>query len=297
MTVDRELRSIVNGIYDLQQLRISIGNRIVASFRAKLGIKPSEDKKKRGKEADKLLKAIRQEYSRITDGIVKITMRLKVPKGSKLIHSTSEIMLIKQYENVLSCEKIVFKDMAEVVKTRPLWQIFFEPIKGCGAVVAGFIMAYINIEEAETVSKLWYYCGYGVEPDGKATSRRKEHLYDIPYIDKEGNPKTKKGIKHNPVVKSKLAFVLSRGLLTTKDYYKTEIYDPYKHRIKSDPKHADKKPKHIDNMAKRKMVKAFLQDLYPVWRGIEGLPVAKPFAEAKLGIKHGDHATTAPMKK
>jgi hypothetical protein len=56
MPVDKELRSVVNGIYDIQLLRIGIGNRIVASFRAKLGIKPSEDKKKRGKEADKLLR-------------------------------------------------------------------------------------------------------------------------------------------------------------------------------------------------------------------------------------------------
>ena len=291
MAVDFELRSIVNGIYDLQQLRISIGNRIVASFRAKLGIKPSEDKRKRAKEADKLLKAIRKEYNRITDGIVKITVKLKIPDGSKLIHSIPEVMLVKQYEHILSCEQDVFKDMAAVVQTRPLWSAFFEHVKGCGTVVAGFLLAYIDIHIAENVGKLWYYCGYGVESDGRATSRRPEHLIDIPYVDKDGNPQTKKGIHHNPKVRSKLAFVAARGLMTANDYYKTEIYEPYKHRIKNSPKHAKKTPRHIDNMAKRKMVKEFLKDLWPVWRELEGCDVTPPYAEAKLGIKHGDHST------
>lgn len=296
MPVDKELRSIVNGIYDIQQLRVAIGNRIVASFRAKLGIKPSEDKKKRGKEADKLLKAIREEYKRITDGIVKITMKIKIPKDNKLIGSLAEVMLIRQYEQVLECEGTLFTDMGTIVKTRPLWGLFFEQVKGCGAVIAGFLMAYVNIWEAETVSKLWYYCGKGVEPDGRATSRRAEHLYDVEYIDKKGELQTKKSIKHNPDLSSKLSYVLGRGLLTAKGHYKINVYDPYKHRTKTNPKHAKKTPAHIDNMAKRKMIKDFLQDLWPIWRTMEGLPVTDPFSVAKLGIKHGDHAPSVIRK-
>lgn len=291
MSVDHELRSIVNGIYDLQQLRISVGNRIVSSFRIKLGIKPSEDKKKRNKEADKLLKAIRKEYKRITDGIVKITVKFKIPKDTSLIASVAEVMLIKQYEDVLSCEEILFADMAAIVKTRPLWSAIFQHVKGVGPVVAGFLLAYVDIAKAFTVSKLWYYVGYGVEKDGFATSRRKEHLIEVEYIDKEGKVKTKWVIHHNPTVRSKLSFVLARGLITAKDYYYTETYLPYKNRIKNMPKHAKKTPAHIDNMAKRKMVKDFLRDIWPVWRKLEGLPVTPPYSEAKLGIKHGDHAT------
>jgi len=40
---------------------------------------------------------------------------------------------------------------------------------------------------------------------------------------------------------------------------------------------------HRHRMAIRYMVKMFLQDLYPVWRRLENLPVALPYAEAKLG--------------
>jgi hypothetical protein len=297
MAVDTELRSIVNGIYDLQQLRISMGNRIVSSFRIKLGIKPSEDKKKRNKEADKLLKAIRKEYKRITDGIVKITTKFKIPEDTSLIASVAEIMLIKQYEDVLSCEETVFADMAAIVKTRPLWSAVFEHVKGVGPVVAGFLMAYVDIVKAETVSKLWYYVGYGVEKDGFATSRRKEHLIEVEYEDKEGKIQTKWVIHHNPTVRSKLAFVLSRGLITARDHYYLESYLPYKNRIQSMPKHKDKKAAHINNMAKRKAVKDFLRDIWPHWRELEGLPATPPYSEAKLGIKHGDHAKIAPSPK
>lgn len=47
--------------------------------------------------------------------------------------------------------------------------------------------------------------------------------------------------------------------------------------------------------AMRVMVKAFLVDLYTEWRKLEGLPVVAPYAEAKLGIVHGEHASTAMM--
>jgi transposase IS116/IS110/IS902 family protein len=47
--------------------------------------------------------------------------------------------------------------------------------------------------------------------------------------------------------------------------------------------------------AMRVMVKAFLVDLYVEWRKLEGLPVFPSYAEAKLGIVHGEHASTAQL--
>lgn len=44
---------------------------------------------------------------------------------------------------------------------------------------------------------------------------------------------------------------------------------------------------HRHNMAIRYMVKIFLQHLYFAWRPLEGLPVAPTYAEAKLGLIHG----------
>ncbi len=50
---------------------------------------------------------------------------------------------------------------------------------------------------------------------------------------------------------------------------------------------------HRDMASKRYMVKQFLQELWLKWRELEGLPVTLSYAEAKLGIKHGDHASVA----
>ena len=36
------------------------------------------------------------------------------------------------------------------------------------------------------------------------------------------------------------------------------------------------------------MMKMFLLDLWKVWRALEGLPVTESYAEAKLGIRHGE---------
>lgn len=49
--------------------------------------------------------------------------------------------------------------------------------------------------------------------------------------------------------------------------------------------------KHRHMAATRYMVKMFLLELWTTWRELEGLPVTEPYAQAKLGIKHGDHAS------
>ena len=52
-TTQQELRSTVNGAYQIQKLRIQTGNRIVANFKIELGQKPGtseEDMDKKGKK-------------------------------------------------------------------------------------------------------------------------------------------------------------------------------------------------------------------------------------------------------
>lgn len=52
---------------------------------------------------------------------------------------------------------------------------------------------------------------------------------------------------------------------------------------------------HRHNAAMRAMVKALLVDLWVEWRKLEGLPIVPTYAEAKLGIVHGEHTSTAHM--
>lgn len=280
MAIDIELRAIVNGLYDLQQVRIELGNRIVASFREKLGIVSDADMDKKAKSAiDKL----RRDYERITDGIVKVNRKNFNP--GKLIHTIPELMLIRQYVSILAQEEQVNKDVAILMKDKPLWNEFLLNVKGVGPKLGGVIMAYLDIEKAKYPSSFWKYCGVDVGPDGAGRSRRKEHLHKIQYINKKGEPKEKDGLTFNPKVKTKLVGVLGPSFLKAKGHY-ADIYNDYKNRLENHPNHKDKVKDHRHKMAIRYMVKEFLKDLHIFWRELEGLPVSKSYAEVKLGLKH-----------
>lgn len=66
------------------------------------------------------------------------------------------------------------------------------------------------------------------------------------------------------------------------------IYYNYRDRLtfSKKPEHQGLTKFHIHNMAVRYMVKEFIRKLYVVWRSIEGLPIYKSYAEAKLGYTH-----------
>ena len=126
-----------------------------------------------------------------------------------------------------------------------------------------------------------------VAGDGRGRSRRAEHLIDREYTNKEGETAMRKSITFNPWIKSKLLGVMAGNLLRNKNEKYTKIYKDYKNRLENHPKYIDATKKHRHLMAIRYMVKQFLVDLHYNWRKIEGLPTSVPYAEAKLGLKHG----------
>jgi hypothetical protein len=102
---------------------------------------------------------------------------------------------------------------------------------------------------------------------------------------------------YNQWLKSKMMGVLASCFIKSNSPYR-EFYDNYKNRKMNDPKYIEeikenkkKNPKskgigHIDNMAKRYMIKQFLKDLYVQWRTVEGLPVRNFYEEEYLGKFH-----------
>jgi hypothetical protein len=131
---------------------------------------------------------------------------------------------------------------------------------------------------------------------------------------------------YNKRLRCVLLGVLGKAFITGKSPYAFEHYYPYKARLEqsdrlvkerrvvkeddeveedeagaeSRVKNKKQKPKtelvevkwkdasrgHRDRAAQRKMIKAFLADLYVVWRKMEGLPVRPPYSEEFLGKKH-----------
>lgn len=302
MAIDQTIRAIVRGAYDQQKLRIATGLRLVANFRSRdLGIAPGEseddidDDDEEGAEAKEILKEIRAEYDRITDRIAgdavddETTPAKRVNpknfKGEELIDSWARFALADQYFSVLASEKRSFRLLAYEVERHPLWERFLKDIKGIGPAMAGVILSEIDVSIPKHVSGLWKYAGLDVAPDGAGRSRRKEHLIDKEYTNSDGELDTRKSITFNPWLKTKLMGVLANLFVKMGTPKYRAVYDAEKARLEVHPKYGthndkvkDERGKRItykgrrNDMAKRKMVKVFLQDLWDAWREILGLP-------------------------
>lgn len=317
------IRIVVRSVYDIQKLRIQVGNRIVGNWKAKLGQAPGESENTLDDISKALLAKIRATNKLITTGAIDdlehgetaaqkkekklagIVSKLLdkhyselVPKGTMPIKSTfkgdpiisdyTELCMIQQYKELEQQEARHFRSLANALEDYPIYKHFLEPIRGCGPAMAGVIISEIDIHKAKYPSSLHMLAGLDVAGDGKGRSRRKEHLVERDYLDKEGKPAKKMSITFNPFLKTKL-YVLAGCFIKSGGPYR-QIYDNYKNRLENHPMHQSKTKGHRHAMSQRYMLKILLIDLYNAWRPLEGLIVAPTYAEAKLGLVHGSPA-------
>lgn len=282
----QRIRILVRGYYDIQKLRIQSGNRIVANFKAKQGQEPSKPEKTMSPEELKILITLRNHYKRITDGIRDLPQPRSF-KGDAVISDYAELVLTHHYTLLEQAETTQEKAIKQMLPDFDIYNEFLLKIDGCGTKMSGIIISEIEIEKAEYPSSLWKYTGLDVAPDGAGRSRRKEHLIDVEYTTKEGKKDTRKSISFNPLLKTKLVGVLGPSFMRQgPDHKYAKIYYDYKNRLEHHVKYKEVNKGHRHNMAIRYMMKMFLIDLYTAWRSLEGLPVARPYSEAKLGMKH-----------
>jgi len=279
------LKTLVSGLYDIQGLRIQMGNRIVANWKAKHGQRPSDKEDKIDPEGKQVLANLRKEYRSITEGITQLPRKLTF-EGNEVIHDYTVLCLMDSYTDLEKQEQNHIKYLTHVLEDYEIYTAFLKEVKGVGPAMAGVIISEIDIGIAKYPSSLWKYAGLDVAPDGQGRSRKKEHLVETEYTDKEGEIKTKMGISFNPFLKSKLVGVLASSFIRAGENKYEQIYRGYKHRIAEHPDHIEKTLKHRDNMAKRYCIKIFLMDLHRVWRLLEGFTPTVPYHEAKLGMKH-----------
>lgn len=298
-----DLAVAVATAYDLQKLRIMTGNRLCASLRNKLGMKPSDAEEDQEAEVKSMLDQLRQDYDLMTEGVVAVTK----PDGSLVaplrtqfkpvgcITTYGEFMLTQQYLALEAMEKDHFKKtLPSLLKGIPIYDLFLAHVKGVGPAMASIIVRYFDIHAGPKPSSFWKFAGLDVvnvqDKDGQwsweGRSRRKNHLVPRTYTDREGEEKQTVGVSFNPFVKTKLMGVLGPSFVKSNSPY-AQVYRDYKNRLQSDARHSDKTPKHKHNMALRQMVKIFLADLHTAWREIEGLPYVPTYEEAKLGHVHG----------
>lgn len=279
------IKVMVRGAYDIQKLRIQMGNRIVCNFKVKLGQEPGAKEEELDAEGKLILKNMRTHCKKLTDGVSNFP-RQATFKGDEVISNYTELCLICQYLDLEASEKQHFQRLGNVLKEYPIFTQFLDGVKGVGPAMAGVIVSEIDITKARYPSSLWAYTGLDVAGNGEGRSRKKEHLVECEYIDKEGNPATRVGITFNPFLKTKLVGVLGSSFLRAGEGPYSKAYYDYKNRLENSPKHQEKTKGHRHNMAIRYMIKRFLVDLHREWRRIEGFAPSVEYHEAKLGHIH-----------
>ena len=286
---DRQnLKVLVRGAYDIQRLRIQMGNRIVANFKAKLGQSPGTSEEELDEDAKKLLAKLRRHHALMAEAVLKRRTKKTIFPGDEVISSFTEFCLMDQYIVLEKSEDDHFAKLKKVVSEYPIFSRFLDGVKGCGPAMSGVIISEIDITKSRHPSSIWKYCGLDVAGDGKGRSKKKEHLVKAKYTTKEGTEAEKDSITFNPFIKTKLLGVLGPCFLKAKNEKYSQMYADYKHRLENHATYKDVSKGHRHNMAMRYIVKQFLVELYTKWREIEGLPVSVPYAEAKLGLVHGE---------
>jgi hypothetical protein len=326
MTVQSEeirlLKLMVRGSYDLQQLRIAAGLRLCANFRAKLkdtdslhdnpnvpGDPTGQSRvleQELSPDAEKLIDRLRDSYRRLTDGIARNRTLPAAEgfQGDELISTYTEIVLANQYFALEEQERRQFRQLEANLDPIPIYAEYLSEVRGVGPALAAVLISYFDPHKARHVSSFWKYAGLDVAPDGAGRSRRKEHLIEREYVDRNGRTAVRQSVTFEPWLKTKLMGVLAPSFLRTNSPWR-EAFDNYKHRIISDPNRqkvtlAEWKKRHaagdpnmrelwapgrIKDAALRYMVKQFLAELWLKWRELEGLPVGNSYPVAKLGMK------------
>lgn len=171
-----QIRALVSSIYDLQKLRISMGNRLVQSFYQRLGVKPSESPENVDKEEKKMIDKIRKDYRRISDGVklndntVKAEIKKCLSSNNKedkleVIRDITDFKLAEAYEYMLKSEEESTKALDDIVKKHPMWNAFFKDVKGCGTLMSAVCIAYFDPYKANHVSSFFKYAGLDVVQD------------------------------------------------------------------------------------------------------------------------------------
>lgn len=204
-------------------------------------------------------------------------------------------------EDIGSTEQRMLRAISDSIKHFPEWEYWLKDVKGCGPLMAAVLITEVDITKCDNASKLTQYCG--INPGTVVGKKRVDdgggkHHYEATDELIRGDRMTK-GFQrpYNARVRTKLLGVLATCMIKAGgEYYK--VYRDAKTRYENSREPIggrtdgltwhDTSPSHRDKAAKRKMIRRFLEDGYPIWRELWGLPARCPYAEEYLGIRHND---------
>jgi len=238
----RSLRAVMETFYDLQKIRIALGNRLIS--RCALLLSKSEVKKVK-RRCDRPTPCEQCEHYREAEGKESL-------KTHKWQHPDVDPLLKELYATIHNTERQIYRNIIKPTvnaKNIPIWGYWLSKVKGIGPAYALGLVSFIrDIGRFDTVSKLWAYAGLA---PGQRLERGKKATW-------------------NPRLRT-LCWKIGKQFVKQGGGYK-RIYKESKVYYQNRPDLKGKPKRVIDAHARRRTVKLFLSHLWVQWRRLEGLP-------------------------
>lgn len=317
------IRLYTRTCYMVQKQRIAMGNRLVACFKKKLGIKPGQSEEEATRVAKTIMDEVKKAYSSFTEGVVTFPKTYKHFQSVGILTEYAELQLTDMYFAHVRLEQYHFKCLENLLEEQPLYTDFLKTIVGIGPAAAAIFISEIDIEKSKYPSSLHRLAGVdvakwidenGVE-HAEGRSNRRNHLVIREYLAADGTIKTKLSITYNPFLHNKILGVIvptliklgkvidkETGVIKYKNKY-AQVYDNYKQR--KDQEFAmeekrlgiERKPgtlARLHKMSIRYVARTIFTDYYNFARALKGLKVYAPYEIEYLGVDPHDHVTNTP---
>jgi hypothetical protein len=267
MTQRERVRALVRTMYDFQDMRVRMANRL----------------------------RLRKDGSD----------QASVDGGEPELSADAMPALKTAWEDAKKIERALAKAVEAELADIPIYQHFLKGVHGCGPLMSAIIVAEYDIEIATTRSKMWQYTGlnpgevYGIKGEGS----KRDGTFHIVRTDTKvpGDRRTPGFLSpFNGRLRTKMVGVLATSFIRLNSPYR-KYYDDYKARLEAETSvngrtgkpWSEESKGHRDKAARRYMIKMFLGDLYEAWRTLEGLPVRRPYGEEYLGHEHAVQRTAS----
>ena len=238
-------------------------------------------------EALDQLKALFDGYKQIQKLRMKVNNQiLAQERGTDKLDEIDKQYLDEVLKNIEEHEEAkakLIKSWVKANKTMPIISAMLS-VKGVGEISIAACLTYLDVTKADHPSSFWAYAGYH-----RASHER---YVKNSVTDKPGNMTLRCAL-----------YVLAGCFIKNPDCAYRQVYDRRKAKTEQSEKitqtrltgktgvHAvawkDVKPSHRHGDAIRVMMKAFLADLWFVWRTIEALPVNDLYVKEHLGHESG----------
>jgi len=183
-----------------------------------------------------------------------------VDRGDDIMAKPEYDVMKKWYDRFVDMEKELDEQIVDAVDGSEIVERLAE-LRGIGRLMAAQVVCMIDIREAQSVSALWRYAGFGVDADGN-----------------RDRPVKGQKLPYNKRLKVVCYKVATQFMMHSSPYRRE--YDSAKEYYQAN--RPDWTKMHVDRAAKRKMIKLWLSHLWEVWRKINGLPTRPPYAQDRL---------------